>query len=292
MDYEFLKHLYRYCEGLIEIRSIGETNGQGFFKLSQKSEMENFCQQYAQNNIYFGVATRDGNGGEKKNIIEFPGVWCDVDFKDISMEKLYPILAAFPLNPSAVASSGGGLHIYWILNEPANLDDADRIEGINRRIATALCGDFKSCDAARILRIPDTKNFKYNPPKDVKILKLNPFEYSLEDFEILPDVKPSKQIKGSNGTNPKGWLLEALKGVKAHDPGRNHTATKIAGYFLDKLNHKDLLTILLAWNSHNRPPLPEKDIFTVYNSVNRYKIDNYEPKRIKVSFRPTSRNSA
>ena len=124
------------------------------------------------------------------------------------------------------------------------------------------------------------------------MLKLNSFEYGLEAFEILPEVKPANTRKGSNGTNPKNWLLEALKGVQAHNPGRNKTAAKICGYFLDKLDSMDVLTILLAWNEHNQPPLPREDIIKIFNSVSRYKQTNDEPKRIRVSFKSAEKEGA
>jgi hypothetical protein len=62
------------------------------------------------------------------------------------------------------------------------------------------------------------------------------------------------------------------------------TGAKIAGYFLDKLPKKDISTILLAWNAHNKPPLEETDIHKIVQSVFRYK-NNGEPnvKRAKIN---------
>lgn len=82
-------------------------------------------------------------------------------------------------------------------------------------------------------------------------------------------------VSGSSGKpNPEGWLLEALKGVKEADPGRDATGAQIAGYFVNKLPKKDVLTILLAWNTRNEPPLPETDIYKITESVERYKQTN------------------
>jgi hypothetical protein len=94
----------------------------------------------------------------------------------------------------------------------------------------------------------------------------------------------NKRNSGNGTTNPEGWLLEALKGVEEGNPSRDVTGAKIAGYFLDKLPKKDISTILLAWNAHNKPPLEETDIHKIVQSVFRYK-NNVEPnvKRAKIN---------
>jgi len=96
------------------------------------------------------------------------------------------------------------------------------------------------------------------------------------DESVLNELIKSwdlKKVKNGNGKsiNSKGWLLEALKGVKKSDPGRDITGTKIAGYFIDKLPKQDVLTILSAWNVHNIPPLEEGIIHRIVESVDRYK---------------------
>ncbi|MEA1945992.1 MAG: primase C-terminal domain-containing protein [Thermodesulfobacteriota bacterium] len=84
-------------------------------------------------------------------------------------------------------------------------------------------------------------------------------------------LKPKKYETNSSAANPDGWLIKALEGVDEGIPGRDSTATKIAGYFTDKLPKKDILAILLAWNSHNRPPLETGVIRKIVDSVKRYK---------------------
>lgn len=86
------------------------------------------------------------------------------------------------------------------------------------------------------------------------------------------NIKPKKHTNASqkdSQANPEGWLMEALKGVKEGD--RDTMGTKIAGYFIDKLPKKDLLSILLAWNTHNKPPLESGAIHKIIDSVERYK---------------------
>jgi putative DNA primase/helicase len=155
----FFKTLYEYCDGWIEFRPIPVID-RHFFQVDDIDQLEDRCQQHADKNLFFGVATRDGNGGEKKNVVEIPAVWCDNDLKITPKSEIKQRAERFPFNPSAIVFSGGGYHFYWILQEPEGPEAIDQVEDANRRIAYALGGDFNSVDAARILRIPSTKNHK------------------------------------------------------------------------------------------------------------------------------------
>ena len=106
--------------------------------------------------VYFGVATRNG-GGSKDHIIEIPGVWVDIDFKDIPKKEAHKRITEFPLKPTIAVDSGGGYHLYWRLKEPASKADIAHIEALNKRLVAYLNGDINACDAARILRFPRHK---------------------------------------------------------------------------------------------------------------------------------------
>ena len=289
MRTDFFNHLYEHCEGFIEFRPL-PSGKREYFLLKHKEQMQKFCKQHSHENLYFGVATRDGAGGTKENIVNIPAVWSDADFKDIGRKSLYKKLEAFPFSPSIIVSSGGGAHFYWLLKEPVEKDELGKVEEVNRRIAQQLAGDMNACDAARILRVPGTVNRKYTPGRICKCTQLKNFYYSLDSFlDLLPEVKSNKSFSKNSNGNPIGWLLEALKGVTEHDPGRDKTATKIAGYFINKLNFSDILTILLAWNEHNAPPMDEKDIRRLVTSVSRYaknEAHNEIPmERVTISFK-------
>ncbi len=157
----FFKHLYQFCgEGYMELRAL-PSGKQIFLKLYDESGLKAFLTENVNQNLFFSVALRNG-GGRKEHITQIPCAWCDVDYKDISREDLISKLKNFPFKPSIFVKSGGGVHLYWLLKEAAGKEDVQKIENINRRIATSLDGDLNSCDAARILRIPGTVNHKYS----------------------------------------------------------------------------------------------------------------------------------
>jgi len=163
---EFFETLFQCCDGDIEIRPLpGE---QGFFPLDDLQGIESHCKRFDEKNLYFGVATRNGCG-KKENIVNIPAVWCDIDFKDTPREILADRLKKFPFNPSIFVKSGGGVHAYWLLKEPAEKSDISIVEDINRRIAITLGGDTNACDASRVLRIPGTLNRKYDPPRKCEV---------------------------------------------------------------------------------------------------------------------------
>lgn len=80
--------------------------------------------------------------------------------------------STFP-QPSVVVDSGGGLHGYWLLRETFALDTDDRrgaAEVIQKLWVQTVGGDPAVHDLVRILRIPGTLNFKYDPPRPVAFL--------------------------------------------------------------------------------------------------------------------------
>jgi len=73
----FFTTIYKHCEqGRVEIRCL-PSKKRDYFKVEEAYRAEFDTTE----NVFFGVATRDGNGGGKANIEEIPAVWCDIDFK-------------------------------------------------------------------------------------------------------------------------------------------------------------------------------------------------------------------
>ena len=180
----FFHTLYQFCEGKIELRVFGKDRA--FIDQSELLTIDAFCLKNQKENIYFGVGTRDGMGGEKANVVDIPAVWCDVDYKGTPRELIAKKLKEFPFKPSIIIRSGGGIHIYWLLKEPASNGDMSVVEDINHRIADKLGGDHNSCDGARVLRVPDTFNCKYDPPMHCEVATYDQFYYALPVFlEIL-----------------------------------------------------------------------------------------------------------
>jgi hypothetical protein len=72
--------------------------------------------------------------------------------------------------PSVTVASGGGYHCYWLLAEPFVLNTPEKREqavAVQRDWVTFVRGDKAAKDIARVLRVPGTLNYKYEPARPV-----------------------------------------------------------------------------------------------------------------------------
>jgi hypothetical protein len=72
--------------------------------------------------------------------------------------------------PSVLIASGGGLHVYWLLAEPYALTSEDRLGAaklIQDRWVGLVGGDPGAKDLCRVLRVPGSWNYKYEPRRPV-----------------------------------------------------------------------------------------------------------------------------
>lgn len=121
-----------------------------------------------------------------------------------------------------IVSSGGGLHCYWPLTETVAVDDwrpvAENLKRLCKQEVLRI-DNTVTADSARILRIPETYNFKakYGTPRQVRIMA----EGDTFDFEILADHIRSQLKSLPAATVPNNVI--ALPGVRPTAP----TATAV-----------------------------------------------------------------
>jgi len=133
---------------------------------------------------------------------------------------------------------------------------------------------------------PDTKFAEPLPDQwgvlsEIKRIGESDLDNLISEWNLEQKKYQNASAKDSQA-NPAGWLMEALKGVKQGD--RDTMGTKIAGYFIDKLPKKDLMAILLAWNTHNKPPLESGSVRKIIDSVERYKRGTTNGFKINLHF--------
>jgi hypothetical protein len=271
---KFFETIYSGCSGSINIRPIPGENE--FHPLDNYKWLPGVLKKYNKTNLYFGVATRDGQGGTKENIIDIPCLWIDIDFKTYPKEKIDEVFPKFPLQPTVIVMSGGGYHIYWKLKEPLKVAQSAEIETLLKRLAGYLKGDPKATDVSRVLRVPGSLNNKPEYPKPilVTVASLNPKNvYTLRDFSFLPGERP-RSTKYTISNTDKKWYMQALQGVS--EPGRNSTAAQLAGRYIGKgLSENETLSLLSAWNLKNIPELTETELRAAVKSIKRTDTRNY-----------------
>ncbi len=168
----FYDTLFQPGDGFIEFRALPCKN-RVFIVPRDISKVRRFIDVHRTENVYFAVAARkDKTSGRLENCSVIRCLFADLDFKLFESESAaWQRLKGFPLKPSMVVHSGGGLHCYWLLSEPVDLTTkAAEFKKLLRSIARAIGADLSSAEPAHVLRVPQTFNHKYNPPREVRLV--------------------------------------------------------------------------------------------------------------------------
>jgi hypothetical protein len=141
---------------------------------------------------YFGCAKYllEDEGRTAKNAKWFRAFWLDLDCGDNkpydtqanALDALRIFVKATGLPRPTIINSGRGIHVYWTLKETIGYNDwKPTAEALKKFCASynLLADPAVTADAARILRIPETLNFKDNPPKPVSVMvESQPVEFT------------------------------------------------------------------------------------------------------------------
>ncbi len=156
--------------------------------------------------VFFGVCPRERMKPDREQVKRITALWAGYDVGSDGFsgkEKHFQTarqaqaaLQAFPLPPSIIVNSGRGKHMYWLLTEPREIEDPDRMDEILGKISKYFqCAVPVNIDAC--LRLPDTWNPKEAmSPRICSVEHLDPnARYELERFDGLDlrIVIPSKR---------------------------------------------------------------------------------------------------
>jgi hypothetical protein len=123
----------------------------------------------------------------KETVAEIPGIWLDIDFKDIdeTPEEVDRALRELALPPSRIVASGNGRHAYWDLKEALQATDETtvRVERLLKGLAAKLGGDFKVAQVAALMRLPGTHNTKFGAWKEVTVIANTGAFYEPKELE-------------------------------------------------------------------------------------------------------------
>lgn len=155
--------------------------------------------------FFFTVCPTDYSAKRKmENVVGAKCLWVDVDHLD--QEQLQSRLQGIPIPPNLIVRSGGGFHLYWILDGFYEPDD--QVKAACKKVHRWIKDSDYTHDLTRLLRIPGTWNFgkhkDYAEPYRCEIIHRLPGAYALEEFtaasisfsEIrLPEDFKEKYIK-------------------------------------------------------------------------------------------------
>jgi hypothetical protein len=143
--------------------------------------------------VYFAPCLRREKKGDAQAVVSVPALWMDIDCDDdpgqraAALEKLH----TFDQQPSILLDSGGGWHVYYLLDASyvlENDEDRQRIAHILHGLSAALGGDADYVKSvASLMRLPESANTK--PERGGVVAAITEFHperrYPLEAFEWL-----------------------------------------------------------------------------------------------------------
>jgi hypothetical protein len=133
-------------------------------------------------NAYFACAKYETNNGRvKENATYFKSAWLDIDCgegkdypdQETAVNALVKFCNDNYLSVPTIVDSGRGLHVYFVWDTDVGREEwtlvAEQLKLLCRQ--DGLYADPSvTADAARILRLPGSKNYKADPPLDVVVL--------------------------------------------------------------------------------------------------------------------------
>jgi len=168
--------------------------------------------------VFFALATFDDAKKRKAENARFiKALFIDMDGYDTKKQAAYALKAFLAetgldlLGTPWIVGSGGGLHCYWPFNETVEIAEWKPLAENFKR----LCKQQKlsidmtvTADAARVLRIPETFNFKakYETPRPVKLLAEGD-TFNFEDLKAhvvsqLKSIAPVSALAALPGKRP------------------------------------------------------------------------------------------
>lgn len=167
--------------------------------------------------IYFGVLPRMRASGKAEDAMPFTDVlWADIDAKHHGGKAgAWGQLSSWDVPwPSIVVDSGGGYHAYWLLRELVAFEDAHLAM---RWLAQRVGGDH-TYDAARVLRVPGTTNYKdFDDLRSVRVVDFNTRRYRWADFDTAAVSERVNQQLRQIGARPErnadlpDWLDDLIR---------------------------------------------------------------------------------
>lgn len=190
----------------------------------------------------------------------------------------WELISDLGLDPTAIVGSGRGIHLYWRLEaEVADSDWRHAERALYRSLIAnpqaARQAAHEAGDPTRLFRIPGGRNYRYRPPRPVRIIRVGGDRYSWDEMRSTldpwwdePETPPSETAR----ITPEE-LTDMLSGVGRGT--RNTVAIRIAGHLRAYgLSVDEIRQWLDLWNSRNHPPLSHSEMRKVVGSISRYAV--------------------
>ena len=230
---------------------------------------ERNSRQHDADSIYFGVnPRRDSDLRGDENVAIFRSLFADFDGGTTFDDALARIREAELPTPSLGVASGGGTHVYWLLDAPAT--DAAEWKAIQKGIARKLKSDKTVTNPERIMRLPGTLNVKPERPGRPLCHVVHNIDtrHSLASFSHL---QQKAKAKATIPARPRGRLCDdgqrfletgCVEGERRPALFRIACDMKARGWMLGQA-----VEAIMSRVSKIQPPLTPEDIEDVPRQV-------------------------
>ena len=175
-------------EDIIEYRPLPPSAGRRWAPLSELPDMVDWLEKINRDenqrvHAYFGANPRKTrNVSQAEGVALARCVFSDFDGGVVVEDALSRVRSAGYPMPTATIESGGGVHVWWRLEEP--MTDAVEWHERMRAISSALGSDKSICDWPRIMRLPGFVNWKYEQRPRAHLWDVDPTRvYALDVFK-------------------------------------------------------------------------------------------------------------
>jgi len=195
--------------------------------------------------IYFTPITFKKPERKKRYAYRTQSIIIDVDDFTLSEVKSKIQEASLP-HPTAIVSTGRGIHIWWKLSQPIEVDET--YVAIVKNIANKIGGDTNAIKLTQPFRVPDTYNLKLNPPKKAEIIEWKDHltydiadfqeeEYTIKDVDVsqLVDILKPYYINGNRHT-----IILGLAGILKKSGKTYEEAMDIIQTIVEELNDEEM----------------------------------------------------
>lgn len=211
---DFLKALYGKCtDGCLTVTELPSRVSRHIPVTELGSAADRITALGMKTNTYYGTALRKPGLGPyvRGRLEDLHTVVCvagDFDIKGPahaqetlpeSRDEVLGFLEDLDYAPSIIIDSGNGIHGIWLLEEPYvihNEEELSYINSVSKGFGVYLLKKGREHgwildnvqDVPRMLRAPGTLNFKTDPPKECRVIKVGEIRYPVSAFEkyIIP----------------------------------------------------------------------------------------------------------
>lgn len=252
---------------LVELRALPEPVRRRWLRAEQVPAFH-VTPAWRAMNVHFGPNPRRRRGGTGADVTLARCLFVDIE-RVSADEAIARVTSAGLPEPTAVVSSGGGMHIYWRLVEP--MTDLAVWTARQKALIAALGSDPVVHDPPRVMRLPGTLNHKYDPPRACEVVESNTEgRHPLDAFPVLAlplplsIAMPARVWSGSSSDLERraaaylDRMPPAISGQGGHSATYAAATALVHGFGLETAVAFAMLSD--QYNPRCQPPWTEKEL--------------------------------